>query len=86
MSAIRINRSPDLAKLEAEGFRLRIVQGSGHHLLIEGIPAVTSKGVVALGTLYCPLVIDQSGKTVNACPNHQCWWIGEPPATRAGGL
>ena len=76
MSAIRINRSPDLAKLEAEGLRLRIVQGSAHHLLIEGIPAVTSKGEVALGTLYCPLIIDQSGKTVPPGSAHQ---------TRAGG-
>jgi hypothetical protein len=84
MSAIRISRSLDLAKLEAEGFRLRIVQGSGHHLLIEDIPAVTSKGEVALGMLYCPLVIDQSGKTVNPCSNHQCWWIGEPPCDASG--
>jgi hypothetical protein len=84
MSAIRISRSPDLAKLEAEGFRLRIVEGSAHHLLVEGIPAVNSKGEVARGTLYCPLVIDQSGKTVNPCSNHQCWWIGEPPCDSSG--
>jgi hypothetical protein len=84
MSAIRISRSPDLAKLEAEGFRLRIVQGSAHHLLIEGIPAVTSKREVFPGTLYCPLEIDQHGKTVNPCSNHQCWWIGEPPCDSSG--
>jgi hypothetical protein len=84
MSGIRINRSSDLARLEAEGFRLRIVQGSAHHLLIEGIPAVNSKREVVLGTLYSPLEIDQQGKTVNPCANHQCWWIGEPPCDSGG--
>src|SRR5438034_975841 len=91
MSAIRISRSPDLAKLEAEGFRLRIVQGSGHHLLIEGIPAVTSKGEVALGTLYCPLVIDpgcdpRSEKPVPAVVEAQARVFRYPDmgTTRAG--
>ena len=62
MSEIRISRSPDLAQLEAEGFRLRIVQKTAEHLLIDGIPAVTSKGEVALGTLYCPLEIDRMAR------------------------
>lgn len=84
MSAIRISHSPDLARLEAEGFRLRLVQGIAHHLLIEGIPAATSKREITLGTLYCPLEIDQHGKTVNPCSNHQCWWIGEPPCDSSG--
>jgi hypothetical protein len=86
MSAIRISpdRTPDLARLEAEGFRLRLVQGSAYHLLIDGIPGVTSKREVVPGTLYCPLEIDQNGKTVNPCSNHQCWWIGEPPCDASG--
>ena len=85
MSAIRISRSPDLARLEADGFRLRIVQGSAHHLLVERIPAVNSLRKVALGTLYCPLEIDRDGKTVNPVSSHQCWWIGaEPPCDSTG--
>jgi hypothetical protein len=84
MSAIRISRSPDLAQLEAEGFRLRLVQGNAHHLLIEGIPAATSRREVVPGVLYCPLDIDPQGKTVNPCSNHQCWWIGEPPCDSTG--
>lgn len=84
MSGIQISRSPDLARLETDGFRLRVVQGTAHHLLIEGIPAATSKREVVLGTLYCPLEIDQHGKTVNPCSNHQCWWIGEPPCDSSG--
>src|SRR5260370_35880430 len=79
MSEIRISRSSrDLAQLEAEGFRLRLIQGSAYHLLVEGIPAVTSKREAVPGTLYCPLEIDKHGKTVNPCSNHQSWWIGEP--------
>jgi len=73
-----------LAKLEAEGFRLRIVHGNAYHLLIDGVPAVTSKREVASGTLYCPLIIDQNGRTENPCSNHQCWWIGERPCDSTG--
>ena len=86
MSGIRISPSPDLARLEADGFRLRVIQGTAHHLLIEGIPAVTPKREVVLGTLYCPLDLDQHGKTVNPCSNHQCWWIGEPPCDSSGRI
>lgn len=84
MLEIRISRSPDLAKLEAEGFRLRIVHGDAYHLLVEGIPSVTSKREVASGTLYCPLVVDPAGKAQNPCSNHQCWWIGERPCDSTG--
>ncbi len=77
MSGIRISRSPDLERLEAEGFRLRIVQGSAYHLLVEGIPAVNSRREVVRGTLYSPLEIDRDGKTVNPVSNHQCWWVGQ---------
>ena len=86
MSVIPINlsASADLANLEAEGFRLKLIQGSSYHLLIEGIPAVTGKKEVVAGTLYCPLEIGPTGVTVNPCSNHQCWWIGEPPCDANG--
>lgn len=84
MSAIQTSRSPDLARLEAEGFRLRVVQGTASHLLVRGIPAVTSKREVMAGALYCPLELDQHGRTTNPCQNHQCWWIGEPPCDQNG--
>ena len=86
MSAIRISHSPDLARLEAEGFRLWVVQGSAYHLLIGDIPAVNSKGQIVRGTLYAPLDIGPTGKTVNPCSNHQCWWIGEPPCNAQGRI
>jgi hypothetical protein len=85
MSAIRISRSRDLERLEAEGFRLRIVQGSAHHLLVEGIPAVNSRREVVRGILYSPLEIDPDGKTVSPVASHQCWWIGqEAPCDSSG--
>ncbi|MGY3103684.1 MULTISPECIES: ThiF family adenylyltransferase [unclassified Bradyrhizobium] len=86
MSVTPINPklSADLTKLEAEGFRLKLVQGSAYHLLIEGIPAVTSKREVVLGTLYTTLDIGPNGVTVNPVADHQCWWIGEPPCNADG--
>lgn len=86
MSGIRISHSPDLARLEAEGFRLWVIQGSAHHLLVGGIPAVNSEGKVVSGTLYVPLEIGPTGKTVNPCSNHQCWWIGAPPCDAHGRI
>lgn len=86
MSATLISRSPDLKRLEADGFRLRVVQGTAHHLLVEMVPAVTSNCQVAVGTLYCPLELDSNGKTTNPCQNHQCWWIGEPPCDAEGRM
>jgi ThiF family len=84
VTPINLSQSADLAKLEAEGLRLKLVHGSAYHLLIEGIPAVTSKREVVSGTLYCPLEINPAGATVNPCSNHQCWWIGEPPCDASG--
>lgn len=84
MSAIQISLSADLSKLEAEGFRLRIVHGDAYHLFVEGIPYVNADGKVAFGTLYSSLVIDAAKKTVNPVVDHQCWWIGEPPRDATG--
>lgn len=76
--------SPDLARLEADGLRLRVVHGTAHHLLIEGVPAVTREKKVVLGTLYSTLELDQAGNTRNPVSNHQCWWIGEAPCDQTG--
>jgi ThiF family len=86
MSATLISRNPDLARLEAEGFRLRVVQATAHHLLIDAIPAVNSKREVVTGTLYCPLEIDQNDDVIRPIPSHQCWWIGEAPCDATGRL
>ena len=76
MSATLTSLNPDLAQLEAEGFRLRIVRGVSNHLIVEGVPAVNSRGQVVFGDLYTPLEIDAAGKVSSPLANHQCWWIG----------
>lgn len=84
MSATPISLSPDLERLEAEGFRLQVIHGTAHHLLVEGVPSVTRDKKVVLGTLYSPLEVDQNGRTKSPIDNHQCWWIGEAPCDQTG--
>src|SRR5260370_35060443 len=79
MSATPTSLNPDLAKLEAEGYRLRIVRSVANHLIVEGIPSVNTKGEVVYGDLYTPLEIDAAGKGRNPLATHQCWWIGGAP-------
>lgn len=79
MSATLTSLNPDLAKLEAEGYRLRIIRGVANHLIVEGVPAVNARGKVVYGALYTPLEIDAAGKVRNPVANHQCWWIGDDP-------
>src|SRR5688572_10050430 len=87
MSATLTSLNPDLAMLEADGFRLRIVRGVANHLIIEGIPGVNTKGEVVFGALYTPLEIDAADKVRNPVANHQCWWIAEdPPCDHTGRI
>jgi len=85
MSATPTSLNPDLAKLEAEGYRLHIVRSVANHLIVEGIPSVNTKGEVVYGDLYTPLEIDAAGKVRSPLANHQCWWIGiDPPCDHTG--
>jgi ThiF family len=88
MSETLISLNPDLAKLEAAGLHLRIIEGkSAMHLIVEGICAANSKREIITGALYTPLEMDQNRKTRNPVPNHQCWWIGsEPPCDPTGAV
>jgi hypothetical protein len=88
MSETPISLNPDLAKLEAAGLRLRIVEGKAAvHLIIEGICAVNSQRQIFIGALYTPLELDQNRKTRNPVSNHQCWWIGsERPCDPNGAV
>jgi hypothetical protein len=87
MSATPISLNSDLARMEAEGYRLRFVRGVADHLIVEGIPSVNTKGEVVYGDLYTPLEIDAVGMVRNPVANHQCWWIGhEPPCDHAGRI
>jgi ThiF family len=71
MSATQISLSSDLKKLEAEGFRLRVICGDAYHLLVEGIPYVTESKNLSRGILYS---------------NHQCYWIGTAPCDANGQI
>src|SRR3569833_865393 len=85
MSATLISLNSDLVKLEAEGYRLRIVRGVANQLIVDGIPAVNIKGKVVFGSVYTPLEIDANGKVRAPLANHQCWWIGsDPPCDYTG--
>jgi len=77
MSQTLTSRNPDLAKLESAGLRLRIKTGSAMHLIIEDIPAVSSKRELMTGSLYSRLELDQNERTANPVSSHQCWWIGD---------
>lgn len=76
MCATPTSLDPALMKLEAEGYRLRIVYGSANHLIVEGIPAVNTRGEIVYGSLYSPLEINPDGTVRTPLANHQCWWIG----------
>lgn len=87
MSATLTSLNPDLAQLEAEGYRLRIVRGVSNHLIVEGVPAVNSRREVVFGDLYTPLEIDATGRVSSPLANHQCWWIGsEQPCDHTGQI
>lgn len=87
MSATLTSLNPDLAQLEAEGYRLRIVRGVSNHLIVEGVPAVNCRREIVFGNVYTPLEIDATGKVSRPLANHQCWWIGcEAPCDQTGQI
>ena len=54
MSHLLISRSPDLLKLQNEGYELEIKSG---FLLVKGVPYVNSRKEVRRGTLVAKLVL-----------------------------
>lgn len=83
MSEILISRSPDLLRLRNEGYRLRIVEGTGLHILVE-IPYVNARREVRWGTLVSPLSVN-AGTTIRPVSDtHQAWFMGEHPCNVDG--
>ncbi len=74
MSASRIARSPDLARLTEEGHDLVLLDGL---LLVRGLPYVGRTLEVLEGTLVLPLHI--RGDVTIAPPHHTVSWIGQTP-------
>ena len=58
MSATLINHSPDLLRLQNEGYELEIVRGVGVHLLVHAVPYVNAQKQILLGTLVTPLTLN----------------------------
>ena len=80
MSGSRLVRnSPDLARLVAEGYTVRIVNG---HLLVDDIPYVDATKTVRWGSFLCPL--DVAGDRTIKPSNHVMGFVGDVPCDMHG--
>jgi len=81
MSDALISRSPDLKRLDDEGFELEIRAG---HILVHAVPYVKGDGTLARGTLVRALNLTPSGETTVAPSNHTIYFSGDTPCHRDG--
>jgi len=79
MSRQPIARSPDLRRLQNEGYDLEILGGL---LLIRDIPYVNASAAVERGTLVMKLNL--AGDVVGKPPDHTAHWIGAHPCHASG--
>jgi hypothetical protein len=79
MSHPLVSHSPDLNRLEAEGYDLEIRDA---HLLLKHVPYVTAERVVASGTMVSELTTN--GTSTVAPGSHQVWFVGSPPCDDHG--
>lgn len=75
MSRQLIARSPDLAKLQEEGFD---ISTRGATLIVRDVPYLDAGGKVQQGTLLSPLVLADD-RTVNPVEGHVMFLAGEKP-------
>lgn len=81
MSASRIARSPDLARLTEEGHDLALLNGL---LLVRGLPYVGRTLEVLEGTLVVPLHLHAD--VTAPPPTHTVSWIGQTPHSIDGSI
>jgi hypothetical protein len=79
MSQLLINRSPDLKKLQNEGYNLEIRAG---FLLVKGVPYVNSRKEIQRGTLVAKLVL--AGDVTTRPDDHVAYFDGEHPCNADG--
>lgn len=79
MSHPLINRSPDLKKLQNEGYELEIKSG---FLLVKSVPYVNSRKEVQRGTLVAKLVL--AGDVTTRPDDHVAYFAGEHPCNPDG--
>lgn len=81
MSQLLISLSPDLKKLQDEGFEVSV---NGSYLLVSGIPYVNSKSLICTGTLVTDL--DMAGNLTSRPQSHVIHFIGEQPCHKDGAV
>ncbi|EQD36788.1 UBA/THIF-type NAD/FAD binding protein, partial [mine drainage metagenome] len=74
-----ISRSPDLQKLQNEGFDLEIRAG---HLLVKDVPYVRSDQSIGRGILVT--TVNSAADTAVAPDTHVAYWVGDFPCDAAG--
>lgn len=79
MSHPLISRSPDLQKLQNEGYELEIRSG---FLLVKSVPYVNSRKEVRRGTLVAKLVL--AGDKTTRPDDHVAYFAGEHPCSADG--
>lgn len=79
MSRRPIDHSPDLLRLQNEGYDLAVRDG---YLLIRNVPFVDSKRTVQFGILISKLNL--SGDETNKPDDHVAYWTGEHPCHANG--
>src|SRR3546814_4742672 len=72
MSQQLISRSPDLLRLQEDGFEVAVVAG---HLVIQNVPYVTPAGAVARGILLSTLAL--AGDRTQRPDTHVAMFAGE---------
>jgi tRNA A37 threonylcarbamoyladenosine dehydratase len=81
MSHQLINRSPDLKKLQDEGYSIKIIDS---HLVVEDIPYLDSELRVQYGTLVSTLNL--AGDKTTKPDTHVIYFIGDYPHMKKGGI
>ena len=79
MSQQLISRSPDLLRLQEDGYEVAIVAG---HLVLRNVPYVTPAGVVARGSLVSTLTL--AGERTQRPDNHIAMFAGLTPCDSRG--
>lgn len=79
MSVKLIARSPDLKRLQDEGYEIEVRSG---FLIVRSVPYVTSGRTVALGTVVTDLALNDD--LTQKPRDHQVWFAGEQPCHATG--
>ena len=73
-------RSPDLARLVADGYLLRVIDDA--LLVVEGVPYVTTARTVDHASLV--MVLTLRGDVATKPADHVAYWTGSTPCTAEG--